>query len=119
MGAMSRRAFRLRSRDSGSWSGSGQSSSSSHPMRPTIAVGDPQDIEGIARCTACVDDEYMNISSVGPNDAQMVAAAKSVQAAREQSAAPTAPENVAKQVAATQTNVAVATQAAGLVNTYA
>lgn len=88
-------------------------------MRLTIAADDPQDIEGIVRSTACVDDEDMNISSAGASDVQMVLLAKSLQAAREQSAAATSPENAVMQAAATQTNLAVAAQAAGLVNTYA
>ena len=66
-----------------------------------------------------VDDDGMNVNSAGTSDVQMVLLAKSLQAAREQSAAATSPENAVMQAAATQTNLAVAAQAAGLVNTYA
>lgn len=48
----------------------------------------------------------------------MTMLAKSLDAAREQASAVTSPQNAVMQAAAAQTNLAVAAQAAGLVNTY-
>jgi hypothetical protein len=59
----------------------------------------------------------MNVNAV--SDAQMTLLAKSLQAAREQATAITSPENAVMQAVAAQTNLAVAAQASGLVNTYA
>lgn len=63
------------------------------------------------------DDGPMNIGSV--NALQMTMLAKSLDAARRQATAVTSPENAVMQAVAAQTNLAVAAQAAGVVNTYA